>query len=207
MSDLIVAFDFDGVMFPLMEALDAWWRRTGRPGVVPAETTTWAFYREMGLTEAEWVEALAAFGEDDGYRSVAPYPEALAGVTAIFDGGAGCIGVTSRPPTPVIVRSTYGFVADYYLPLRSVHIGPVAKLEAEYDVLVDDNPVELERLAEMGEAAGLLLARPYNVGAPFPRVSWEELPPLIDALDAQLKGVSDGDRRDTLADVLAEMVD
>lgn len=206
MNGLVIALDFDGVMYPLTDAVNFYWRSNGRPFVVPDPCTNYAFWRDAGMTDDEWEAELLAFGEADGYRLAAPYPEALVGVTALFDAGCGLIGVTSRPHTPAVVRSTYGFVADNYLPLRSVHIGPISKLEAEFDLLIEDNPAELDRLHEIGEASGLLIAQPYNVGAPWPRVSWEELPALVDALAAEVAGVADTERRDVLADALEGMV-
>lgn len=198
---LVVTLDFDGVMYPFHRAISSWASAAGRPAL-PTEPDCWAYWRQAGLDDDEWEALLSAFGEDGGYRAEAPDPDALEGIGALFDAGCDLVGATSRPPSRAVVASTYGWVGDWCLPLRSVLIGPAAKLEVECDLLIDDDPAALVALADLGEAAGLLLDRPWNQDAPGPRVSWEDLPGCVSALADLVAGVDETERKWAVADAL-----
>lgn len=201
---LCVALDFDGVLYPFTKAMASWWHDAGHRPLLPPEPTCRDYWLELGVEPDEWAARLEAFAEADGYRLEAPYPEALEGVAALFDAGFDLIGVSSRPPSRAVESSTFGWVADWMLPVRSVLLGPNAKLEAECDLLVDDDPAALAALDDLGEAAGLLLDRPWNQDADGPRASWAELPVLLTALADAVTGVSAAERKWALADALAD---
>lgn len=200
---LTVALDFDGVTYPFTRAVSAWAAEMGRADL-PVEPDAWAYWREAGLDDNEWAELLGAFADDDGYRREAPYPEALEGMNSLFDAGCDLLGVTSRPPSRVVHTSTFGWVADWMLPLRAVLIGPNAKLEAECDLVVDDDPKVLAALDDLGEAAGLLLDRPWNREAEGPRVGWGELPAAVAVLADAVAGVPPSERKWALVDAVAD---
>lgn len=204
---LTIGVDFDGCMFPLHTTLAAWTLDTGRTEL-PDNPDQWHYWRPLGVTDDEFEDLLDAFGEAGGFRMAAPYPEALEALTAIFDAGHDLIGVSSRPPTRAVSGATYGWVADWFLPLRSILLGPNAKLEAECDLIVDDNPVELVRVRELGEAVPVLLDRPYNRKAHgFLRVTWDELPGFLDTAAESVSGEPEGERRYALADLVEEMLE
>lgn len=202
---LIVAVDFDGVMYPFPRAMAEWSASTGGP-VLPEVPTSMRYWKEAGVSDDEWEALLSAFGEAGGYRSEAPDPDALEGVTALFDAGCDLLGVTSRPASRVVVTSTYGWVGDWMLPLRAVLIGPNAKLEAECDMVIDDDPATLDALADLGEAVGILLDRPWNQDTDHPRATWEELPVLVGALADAVAGAPEAERKWDLADTLADFL-
>lgn len=200
---LTVAFDFDGCLFPFEEAIAEWWAAEGRTPALPAEADTWQWWRTVGISEEDFHAGLEAFGEAGGFRTRAPYPEALEAVTSIYDAGHDLLGVTSRPATRAVECATFGWIADWYLPLRSVLIGPTAKLEVECDVIVDDNPDELAAVDELGEAVGLLLDRPHNRGCDdWPRVTWGTLPALCDTLAYEVSGIDTSERGGIILDAL-----
>lgn len=205
---LTISLDFDGVMYPLLPALAPWWTSSGRPESIPLHPTTWHFWRELGVSDPEFAAALEDFGEDGGYRRCDPYPGVLEGLEAMFDAGADLLGSSSRPPTRMVEASTYGWTADFQLPLRAIHLGGIhAKLEVECDVHVDDDPVALDEIEKQGEACGILLDQSWNRDCDrFPRVSWGSLPPLVELLQQVTAGEPDSDRHWAIEEALADTV-
>jgi len=201
---LTVALGFDGVLFPLPAALAVW--ASPRGVDLPGEPDGPSWWRSCGLSDDDWVQLVADFGEDSGYQSADPYPEALDGLVEIFDLGHDLVGATSRRPTRRVEASTFGWVAQWVLPMRAVLIGPASKLEVECDLIVDDDPAALDAVDEMGEACGLLLDRPWNRDAVgFPRVSWSALPALVEMLGEQVAAEADADRRFVLAEAVESL--
>lgn len=198
---LVLALDLDGVLYPFPQAFAGWADAAG-VGSFPVDPGCRDYWLELGLDTDDWLAHLSAFGEADGYRLEAPYPEALAGVEALFDAGFDLLAVSSRPASRAVEASTYGWVGDWMLPLRAVLLGPNAKLEAECDLLVDDDPAALAAVDDLGEAAGVLLDRPWNRDADGPRASWAELPALVVALADAVAGVDSGERKWALKDAL-----
>lgn len=200
---LTVAFDYDGVSYPFCRAAAGWGRET-RGIELPEEPAEHHFWRGCGLSDADWDAFLIEFGEDGGFRREDPYPEALAGIIEIFDAGHDCVGATSRPATRAIQASTFGWSADWFLPFRSILLGPLAKLEIECDLIIDDTPSEIERVEDdRGTACGILLARPWNEDAAgFARVPWEALPAAVEILADAVAGEPDADRAYVIADLL-----
>lgn len=203
---LVIAVDFDGVMYPFPFAMATWWAETGLMPELPVEPICREWWTTIGVSDAEWLDALTAFGEADGYRMAAPYADAAVGVVSLFDAGFDLVGVSSRPPSRAVEAATYGWVADWLLPLRAVMLGPNAKLEVECDLLIDDDPAALRALSELGEACGILLDRPWNRDADWPRASWEELPSLVTVLADAVVGVPVTERRWELEDALGGFV-
>jgi hypothetical protein len=200
---ITVATDFDGVLYPFLEALAQWWAETGRPGEVSVDPSEREFWRSMGLTDEEFHVALDEFGEDGGFRTQPPYELALSGLELMFDSGAELVGVTSRAKTKAVAASTFGWVADWFLPLRCILIGPTSKLEAECDLVLDDDPATLDMLEELGEARGLLLDRPWNRhDGHHPRVTWEQMPGIVEGLLTITTGLSDPERTWAIQDAV-----
>jgi len=201
---LTVALDYDGVSYPFSHAISGW---AGERGIdLPSDPVERSYWRGCGLDDAGWDALLVEFGEDGGYRREAPYPEALEGINAIFDAGHDLLGVTSRPATRAIEASTFGWTADWVLPLRSILIGPGSKMAAECDLVVDDDPDEIVQVEELGEASGLLLDAPWNQEAEgFVRVTWAQLPEVVEALASAVAAEAPSDRRFVLVEMLDEI--
>lgn len=200
---LTIAVDTDGCTFPLHAALAEWWTGMGYTPELPVEPDCWHYWRPLGIDDDTFDEALKSFGEANGFRSMPPYPEALVGLNELFDAGHDLIGVTKRFPTRAVEADTFGWIADHLLPLRAMLIGPTAKLEAESDIVVDDNPSDLATIVDLGEAAPVLLDRPWNREcADFVRVSWSGLPLLADRLAEAVAGENAADRPFVIAEVL-----
>lgn len=206
MTVLTVAVDYDGVSYPFPQAISGW---AGERGIdLPSAPVERCYWRDCGLDDAGWEALLSEFGEDGGYRREPPYPEALEGINAIFDAGHDLLGVTSRPATRAIEASTFGWTADWVLPLRSVLIGPGSKMGAECDLVVDDDPDEIVLVEELGEASGLLLDTPWNQGAEgFVRVTWAQLPGVIESLALAVAAEAVADRSFVLVELLDEIRD
>lgn len=205
---LTVALDLDGVMYPLPVAVSSWAAEKGAYPPLPTEPSSWDFWTELGLSDADFAALLEAFAEDGGYNLCPPIPEALEGVVTLFDAGFDIVAVSSRPPSRAVEVSTYRWIADWFLPFRAVMLGPTAKLEVEADVVVDDNPADLALLADLGEACGLLLDRPWNQGVDdFCRVSWAELPSLLDVVAEAVAGIARGERGPLVAEALEEILE
>lgn len=203
---LCVALDFDGVMYPFTRAWSVWWASVGGSPMFDVEPDVREFWLASGVSSPEFHDHLAVFAVEEGYRTQEPYPEALVGLMALFDSGCDLVGVSSRPASRAVVCSTYGWVADWMLPLRSVSLGPTSKLEVECDLLIDDDPAALLALEDYGDGSGILLDRPWNRESDLPRASWAELPALVAALVEAVGSAPEGERKWELAEALAEMV-
>lgn len=203
---LTVGLDFDGVMYDFVGAVVEWARdATGL--TLPTEPERHDFWRGL-MPDEGWEALLEAFAEDGGYRVRPPQPDALEGIKQLFDDGHDLIGVSSRPATRIVEASTYGWVSDWMLPLRSVLLGPAAKLEAECDLIVDDDPAALGAVAEMAEAVGVLMDRPWNRTSSIARVSWAQLPLLCEEAATAVAACQPTDRLWALEDAVDKfMVD
>lgn len=188
MPTLVVAIALDSVAFPLREAVTRWCEIEGLPE--PADLCS---------------PLLEEFGEAGMYRMREPNPDVLAGLGAIFDAGVDLVATANRPRSRMVEASTYGWVADWFLPFRAILLGPDAHLEAEADLFIADNPAELDALDDLGGPPGVLLERPSNADADHYRVPWSALPGFVDMVATAVAGEPDADRPFAIAELISDL--
>lgn len=164
---LRVGVDLDGVLYPFVAVVRAWLVERGYSGADGGEAHQWAFYRDWGLTDAEWdhefvegIHAGAIFGPADCE------PDGLRALKVLAEGGHEVHLITSRNVPGAAARArqlTFEWVAELGFPFHSVTVS-ADKGVVETDVFLEDSPATCRVLEAEADTVPFLLAQPYNVG-------------------------------------------
>ncbi len=159
-----IALDVDGVLADVIEPWLAY-NNTVRKPLEKADVTDWDFWRRLGIDRLLFYEELSLCWKD--WASIPPTERDLARATEDLSALGQVDILTARE------KSTDHFVKEWlklhgisYGSYVSVDYGP-KKAEFDYDVFIDDSPLNASRFMQGGKAV-LLYCQPWNRGVSGP---------------------------------------
>ncbi len=160
-----IALDVDGV---LADVILCWIERSNRHRrhLTKEQITSWDFWRFHGIDRYDFYRELSDCWK--GWRTIPPTEKNLAENTKRLQEFGRVDIVTARE------RSTDGFVRQW-LKLHDISydsyvsvVDGTLKADLDYDVFIDDSPLNASALAEKGRSV-LLYGQPWNAGFHSPK--------------------------------------
>ena len=154
-----IALDVDGVLADVIVAWLNFYRDRTGTRLSKHGITDWDFWKGLGIDQYAFYGELARCWRD--WTRIPPTEDGLSGSVEMLSGAGRVDIVTAREP------HTDGFVKDWlrhhgitYDRYVSVISGPM-KADLDYDVYIDDSPLNASRIVRNGKRI-LLYSQPWN---------------------------------------------
>ncbi|MDA7944420.1 MAG: hypothetical protein MPJ07_01130 [Nitrosopumilus sp.] len=150
-----IALDVDGV---LADVLEMW---AGRRGIPKGDARSWYFWKDLGIPADEFYRGLDACWQE--WRLIPPTEDRIGEkAAALAELGTVDIVTARTPATDAAVREWLEHHGVPYSKYVSVPSG-AQKAELEYDVFIDDSPINAEKITEAGMRV-IVYEQPWNAG-------------------------------------------
>lgn len=189
-----VAFDCDGVLYDFNDAMRDWLTARGWDHELMPEPHTYSLKDSWGLPDEDlrremplavragvlWHTGTSYVDGTDAARALG-----LAGHHILVNTARSLPGASeeARAATMTWLRAT-GIHPD------GLHVAdpesPASKLDAHWDLLLDDHPVNVRTALDAGRNAALVARRWNEDATDLPRVSFDEVPALVASLLPQV---------------------
>lgn len=175
-----IALDVDGV---LADVMLAWLEKTNPGRLVPitvGDMNGWDFWTRFDIKSSDFYGELDACWED--WESIPPTESDLAGAVTLL-GGLGEVDiVTARSEhTNPFVKLWLDRQQIHYERYVSVHAGTMKANLDDYDVFIDDSPINAEAFLRHHRRM-ILYTQPWNMDVQSPTIS--RVSSLAEAADA-----------------------
>ena len=167
---LDIGIDLDGVCYPIEHDFVDMIRENIDPTYTADKITTWKFYHDLGLSDAEFNKIFSKWiNEGRAYIGQDPYPGVNDAIWKLHKMGHNLHVVTHREVQNAetsCMLLTHAWLAKQGWPLKSVTIA-ADKAIIRTDIFIDDGVHNLERLEEVSVAAtgvsnAVCMSRPWN---------------------------------------------
>ena len=156
-----IALDVDGV---LADVVQSWLlrnnRKDDRPKISKQQITDWDFWSRFGIDPFDFYAELNSCWEED-WMSIPPTEDDLSSATKLLSSMGQVDIVTARVRyTNPSVKKWLSYHDVHFDDYVSVIDGPM-KADLDYDVFIDDSPLNVERFLQNGKKV-ILYLQPWN---------------------------------------------